>query len=146
MSKRLDVLLALKALVIAALPGVDVKGLDQSAALPANIPANGLVIVRSGDPGEPDIDLSPPAYNFSHRIPLEMAAYQSGAATSEQALDAMMAAIGAAIAADRTLGGRCHWLDAMAPGTDAIVATGARSPLGADLMLVADYTSDSPLL
>lgn len=145
MSKRLDVLTAVKALIAAALPGVDVKGLDNRADKPDRIPPNGLGIVRAGDPGEPDVDLCPPTYHFRHQIPVELAAYQSTAQTNAQVIDTMMGHIGTAIAADRTLGGLCDYLEALAPGTDDVGANGAATAAGADLVLVAHYSTTDPL-
>ena len=145
MSRRLDVLKALADLVRVALPGAKVVGLDDDAAAPQSIPASGMVIVRSGDPGDPDVDLSPLAYNWTHRIPLEVSSYASANVSSEEALDEMLTAIDAAIAADRTLGGLCDWVEPQAPLTEDIYTDGTEPPRGADLAVVATYTTATPL-
>ena len=145
MSKRLDVLKAVKALVQTALPGATVRGLDASDAAPERVDAGGMVIIRSGDPGEPAIDLCPPVYNYEHAIPLEITAYESGTATEAEALDNMMGAIGAAVKADRTLGGRCDYLDATAPLTDELVTDGAATAGTAALNIIAIYATSDPL-
>ena len=145
MSKRLDVLKAVKALVQAALPSAQVIGLDGEEAAPDRIPPTGRVIVRSGDPGGPEVDLSPLTYNYSHPIPVEIAAYESGSLASEEVLDDMMGRIGAGLAADRTLGGLCDWIEADAPLTDDIYASGARPPRSADLVITAAYSTPDPL-
>lgn len=144
-SKRLSVVAGAKALVAAALPGADVKGLDNEAAAPSRIPANGLAIVREGNPGEPDVDLSPLTYHWEHRIPVELAAYSSGTKTPAEALDDMLKALGAAVAADRTLGGLCDWLDVLEPEIDDIAETGTRRAKGAELVLIASYSTTTPL-
>jgi hypothetical protein len=54
-------------------------------------------------------------------------------------------ALGEAVMADRTLGGLCMWLDAIAPETDDIYTDGARPPRGADLIIVAMYATANPL-
>jgi hypothetical protein len=144
-STRLQVLKAVKALVAAALPDADVVGLDAAAAKPDRIGPGGSVVVRAGDPGDPEVDLSPLTYNYEHEIPLEIGAYESGSATSEEVLDAMMRAIGAAIEADRTLGGLCTWLEATAPETDDFDAPGAVAGRWAEPKLVASYATRSPL-
>ncbi|MGI4880457.1 MAG: hypothetical protein ACRYG4_23570 [Janthinobacterium lividum] len=146
MSRRLDVLKALKAMVQTALPGATVKGLDADAAKPDRIPAaGGLVIIRSGDPGPATSDLSPRAYNYEHAIPLEISAYQSSSRTTSEVVDDMLTQIGAAIAADRTLGGLCFWLDAEAPAIDDVTADGAPAGAGADLVITATYVTSNPL-
>lgn len=145
MSRRLEVLEAVKAMAEAALPGADVKGLDAEDAKPTRIGAGGLVVVRSGDPGEPEVDLSPLRYNWEHEIAIEVGAYESGAATSEQVLDAMLSALGAAVEADRTLGGLVEWLEAKAPDTEDFETVGAVAGRWADLKLVAHYVTTDPL-
>ncbi len=146
MSKRLDVLLAVKQLIEIALPGAKVLGLDGKEAPPATVPATGMVVVRTGDPGEAQVDLSPPSYNYEHRIPLEVSTFSSAGLSSEEALDIMLVAIGEGVAADRTLGGLCEWLDTSSAGTDDIYAEGGSAPpRGADIMIIASYSTPNPL-
>lgn len=147
MSTRLDVLLAVKRLVEGALPGARVLGLDGDEAAPAIIPATGMVVVRSGDPGEPvEITLSPATYWYDHAIPLEVSAFASGPLTSEQALDVMLVAIGKAVAADRTLAGLCNWIDVSSAGTEDIYdERSGRPPRGAPIMIMASYSTTNPL-
>jgi hypothetical protein len=145
MSKRLQVLEAVKALVQTALPGAAVKGMTGDEAKPDTVGPLGMVIVRSGDPGQPQIDLSPPTYNYDHDIPMEVAAYKSSTLTSQQVLDAMMMRIGEAVEADRTLGGLVDWLDVDAPTDGEIDARGA-TPVGwADFTITATYSTTNPL-
>jgi hypothetical protein len=142
MSKREQVIEAVVALVSAALPAAKV---ERNAAKPECIPPGGLVIVRDGDPGEPEVLLSPLTYLYTHRVPLEIAVRESGAQAREQVLDAMLAAIGAAVAADRTLGGLCEFVEAEAPATADIEASGAQPVRWADAALIASYGTPDPL-
>lgn len=133
---------AVKALLAGALPLAEVKrNLDK----PERIPASGLVIIRDGDPGEPEVLLSPLSYTYSHRIVLELAAYASDPLTREQALDAMLSSIGAAVVANRTLGGMCIFLDTEAPSSDNLETLGAASARWAEAAIVATYTTSNPL-
>jgi len=145
MSKRVDVLAAVKALIQDALPGATVKGMSAEEAKPETVGPLGMVIVRSGDPGQPEVDLSPPTYWWEHNIPVEVAAYQSSWQTSQQVLDDMLTAIGAALIADRTLGGLCLWLDAEAPTDGETEIRGAAAIGWADFAIVATYSTNSPL-
>lgn len=145
MSKKLQILKALKLVIEVAVPKAEVVGLDGDEAAPARVPANGRIIIRTGDPGEPEIDLSPLAYNWSHRIPIEFVAVETATLTSEEALDDMLVRFGAAIAADRHLGGLCDWLGIAAPGSEDIYTDGAEPPRGAELVLTANYVTDSEL-
>ena len=40
--------------------------------LPERIPATGLIILRDGKPGEPEVTLSPLSYFYEHRAELEV--------------------------------------------------------------------------
>ena len=141
-SRREQVIDALVALIDAALPAAKV---ERNAAKPERIPPGGLVIVRDGDPGEPEILLSPLTYLYAHRIPIEAAAREGAAQPREPALDAMLAAIGAAVAANRTLGGLCDFLEVEAPATADIDAAGAQTARWADAAIVASYGTPDPL-
>jgi hypothetical protein len=141
-SKREQVLDAVKALVAAALPDADVK---RNLAKADRIPPGGLVIVRDGDPGEPEVVLSPLLYIYTHRIPIEVAAYETSSRTRELVLDEMLGAIGAAVAGNRTLGGLCDFVEAQAPATDDVETAGARAGRWADAAIVATYGTPDPL-
>ena len=41
-------------------------------SLPERVPPAGLIILRDGTPGEPDVTLSPLTYHFQHRAELEV--------------------------------------------------------------------------
>jgi len=141
-SKREQVLEAITALVASALPSAEVKrNLDK----PERIPPGGLVIVRDGDAGEPEILLSPLTYIYEHRVPIEIAAFASASLTREQALDQMLAALGEAVAADRTLGGLCEFLETEAPTSDDLETAGAISGRWADAAIIASYVTANPL-
>jgi len=141
-SKREQVLDAVKALVAAALPNADVK---RNLAKADRIPPGGLVIVRDGEPGEPEVMLSPLTYIYTHRIPIEVAAYETSTKPREQVIDEMLGAIGTAVAADRTLGGLCDFIEAEAPVTDDVETAGARAGRWADAAIVAVYGTTDPL-
>lgn len=142
MTKSLQVLLAAKALVAAALPLANVRGFDGDAEKPERIGAGGCVVGTRSDPGDPEVDLSPLTYNYRHRIELEIAA-EGGAGGAP--LDAMLLALGAAIQADRFLGGLCQWLDVeaaemMDAGDDAVPSIN-----WALVPLIAEYSTENPL-
>ena len=137
-----QVIVALAALVEAALPLADVA---RNRAKPQSVDGNGTVIVRDGDPGDPEIDLSPLAYNYSHRIPLDLAIYGTADETAEARLDTLKTALAGAVMADRTLGGRCQFLDLQPGETGDLDAPGAVTGRWAEVVVVADYVTASPL-
>jgi len=141
-SHREEVLDAIKALIAGSLPNAEVKrNLDK----PERIPPGGLVIIRDGDPGEPEVLLSPLTYVYEHRIPIELAAFASASLTREQVLDQMLVAIGAAVEADRTLGGLCDFIETEAPTSDDLETAGAISGRWADAAIIASYATANPL-
>lgn len=142
MTKQLQVILAVKALVQAALPGAAVLGFDKDANVPTVIGPGGCVIGDPGDPGEPQVDLSPPAYNYAHEIYLDVAA-PKGAGGAE--LDAMLTPIGAAVAADRTLGGLCDYLDCSAATLGSREGQLAPGINWASVTIIAEYSCSNPL-
>lgn len=145
MSKRRDAAAAVKAMIAAAIPGQDVRGLANDAARPTAIPPNGLVIVRPGTMGEPDVDLNPLTYHYQHRIPVELAWMPQAGQDADAIVDAMLEAIGAAVAADRTLGGAVEFLDVTEPEVGDIAAAGTATAAGATFEVVAHYSTSSPL-
>ena len=66
--------------------------------LPERIPAAGLIILRDGQPGEPEVTLSPLRYHYQHRAELEVVVQAPNGRAST--FDTLIVAIGAAIEAD----------------------------------------------
>ncbi len=91
--------------------------------LPERIPATGLIILRDGQPGEPEVTLSPLRYHYQHRAELEVIV-QAGTGRAS-AFDDLIAAIGTALEADRTLGGLCDWVEPEAPASVDLPVEGA---------------------
>ena len=135
------VILALVALVEAALPTADVR---RNGDLPDKPGPGGLVIVRDGDRGEPEVSFSPLRYTWSHAIQLEIVGLAAGDGRFA-GLDDMLSALGLAIEQDRTLGGLCDWLEPGAPDTDDINPAGTQPLRWAALDVVAVYVSANAL-
>ena len=111
--------------------------------LPERIPPTGLIILRDGKPGEPEVTLSPLTYFYEHRAELEVV-IQAG--TGRDALfDALTASIGAVLASDRTLGGLCDWVEAEAPEPVDLPIEGAAALKAAVITIVLHYSTADPL-
>ena len=145
MSKRFDVATAILAGIRTALPDSDVVGLDGQAAIPQRPAPGGRVVLRTGDPGEPEVDLSPLTYHYEHPFGVELIAPPVGAETAAMVIDQMAGAIGAWVLANRTLGGLCDWLESTAAVTDDVF-TEAATPAGSGIFeIVASYSTTDPL-
>ena len=92
--------------------------------LPERVPTEGLLILRDGEPGEPEVTLSPLRYHYQHRAEIE--AVVQGA-DRDAAFDKLCASIGAALATDRTLGGLCDWVEDETPRPVDLPVEGAAS-------------------
>lgn len=110
--------------------------------LPERVPGAGLLILRDGEPGEPEITLSPLRYHYQHRAEVE--AVVQGA-DRDAAFDTLIVGIGAAIAADRTLGGLCDWVEAEAPHPVDLPVEGAAALKAAVIPVILHYTTTDPL-
>jgi hypothetical protein len=124
--------------VLSALPATTLRG----DVLPERVPAAGLLILRDGEPGEPEVTLSPLRYHYEHRAEIE--AVVQGA-ERDTAFDALCASIGTALAANRTLGGLCDWVEPEAPASVDLPIEGAAALKAAVIIVVLHYTTADPL-
>jgi hypothetical protein len=123
---------------LSALPATALRG----DVLPERVPTAGLLILRDGEPGEPDVTLSPLRYHYQHRAEIE--AVVQGAAR-DAGFDSLCASIGAAIASDRTLGGLCDWVEAEAPRPFDLAVEGTASLKAAVIPVILHYSTADPL-
>jgi len=138
MTARETILTALADL-LSTVPHVPVL---RGEVLPERVPAVGLMILRDGEPGEPGVTLSPLRYHFQHRAEIEAVVQGPDRDTTFAAL---CANVGAVIAGDRTLGGRCDWVEAEAPRPVDLPVEGAASLKAAVIPVILHYTTTDPL-
>ena len=139
MSKREDVLAAL----FIQLAGVGGATVARNMSLPTRIPAAGLVILRDGTPGEPEVSLSPLTYHYEHEATVEVIV--QGQATQDSVFDAICVAIGLRLASNRTLGGLCDWLEGAAPDPTEIITEGGEPMKGAAVTVTLTYSTTNPI-
>ena len=123
---------------LSALPATALRG----EVLPERVPAEGLLILRDGEPGEPEVTLSPLRYHYQHRAEIEAVVQGPG---RDATFDTLCGSIGAALAADRTLGGLCDWVEAEAPRPVDLPIDGAASLKAAVIPVVLHYSLSDPL-
>ncbi len=111
--------------------------------LPERIPTTGLIILRDGQPGEPEVTLSPLRYHYQHRADLEVVVQAPN--DRANAFDILIAAIGTTLEADRTLGGLCDWVEPEAPASVDLPIEGAAALKAAVITVVLHYTTTGPL-
>jgi len=127
--------------VLQTVPATVLRG----EVLPERVPAGGLVILRDGEPGEPEVTLSPLQYHYEHRAELEVVVQGKTSADRDAAFDALIAGIGAALAADRTLGGLCDWVEAEAPRPVDLPVEGGQALKAAIIPVTLHYSTADAL-
>ncbi len=141
-TKREQALAALYARLATIGGGVMVK---RNEVVDQAIPAAGLVVVRDGDPGEPEVYLSPLTYAWRHRADVEAFVQKAPPGTAASALDALLASIASALYADRTLGGAVDHLECEAPQIVDEEVEGAAAVRAARIPVILHYDSTDPL-
>jgi hypothetical protein len=141
-SKAEQALDALKAL----LETVPDAAVQRNDVLPEKVPGGGLIIVRDGDPGEPDQALGGfgNAY-YQHAVEVEVYVEEGDAAARDVAFDALLQQIGVALETDPTLGGLAFGLTYGRPEPSIEPIAGAPAIKSATLSVTIDYETDAPL-
>ena len=138
-TRRETVLKALHEALLEMPGGVTVM---RNAVLPERIPDAGLLILRDGTPGTPEVTLSPLRWHWQHRAELEV--FLRGSDLDDR-FDALTAGIGTVLASDRTLGGICGWIEAEAPDPADLPVEGASTIRAAVLGITLNYTTADAL-
>ena len=123
---------------LSALPATVLRG----DALPERVPAAGLLILRDGEPGEPEVTLSPLRYHYQHRAEIEAVVQGTD---RDAAFNALCVSVGAVLGNDRTLGGLCDWVEAAAPEPVDLAFEGAASLKAAVVPIILHYSMADPL-
>jgi hypothetical protein len=141
-SKAEQVLDALKAL----LQTVPDASTERNSALPEKVPDGGLIIVRDGDPGEPEQALGGfrNAY-YQHAVEVEVYVEEGDAAARDAAFDALLQQVGTTLESDPTLGGLVFGLTYGRPEPAIEAIAGAPAIKTATLTVTVDYAADAPL-
>jgi hypothetical protein len=141
-SKAEQVLGALKGL-LETLPDAVV---ERNSVLPEKIPDGGLIILRDGDPGEPEQALGGfgNAY-YQHAVEVEVYVEEGDAAARDATFDALLQEIGTALEADPTLGDLVFGLTYGRPETSIEAIAGAPAIKSATLIVSVDYETSASL-
>lgn len=111
--------------------------------LPTEVSRDGLVILRDGDPGEPEHTFSPQRWYYEHRAVVEI--FVPGTADRDTLFDELRMEIGAVITTNRTLGGVCDWIEAEAPEPTDLPFDGADTIKAASIPVIVHFWTADPL-
>jgi hypothetical protein len=141
-SKAEQVLEAINAL-LDAVPGATA---ERNSALPEKVPAGGLIILRDGDPGEPEQALGGfGSVYYQHAAEVEVYVEEGDAAARDAAFDALLQQIGAALESALTLGGLAFGLTYGRPEPAIEAVAGAPAIKSGTLTVTVDYEAAAPL-
>lgn len=117
---------------------------ERDAPWPKRPLAEGQVIYREGEQGDPLESFSPHSFTFQHELEAEVFGPE-GSAERHELLDAMLVDLDAALALDRSLGGLCAWLEVSSVVRDDIATENGQPRRAARLTVMAEYTTSSRL-
>jgi hypothetical protein len=119
---------------------------QRNSALPQKIPDGGLIILRDGDPGEPEQALGGfESTYYQHTVEIEVYVEEGDAVARDAAFDALLQQIGVALEADPTLSGLAFGLTYGRPETSVEAVSGAPAIKTATLTVTVEYETDAPL-
>jgi hypothetical protein len=130
----------------AALETVSGGVVQRNSVLSEKVPGGGLIILRDGDPGEPEQTLGGfGSTYYQHAVEIEVYVEEGDAAARDAAFDDLLQQIGVALAADPTLGDLAFGITYGRPEPAIEAVAGAPAIKSATLTVTVDYESDAPL-
>ena len=135
---------ALKAL-LSVLAGISGPTVKRNMLEEQDLPDGGLIVLLDGDPGDPDVTLSPPSYYFQHRAEVVVHVGGGDAAARDAALDALLQQIAAAVSADDTLGGAVEMATLEPAEFLGEPVEGGAAVKSAEFGVVLEYEATTPL-
>ena len=140
-SKAEQVLEAMKALLQTVPAAV-----ERNSVLPEKIPDGGLIILRDGDPGEPEQTLGGfGSTYYQHAVEIEVYVEDGDAAVRDAAFDALLQQIDIALEADPTLSGLAFGLIYGRPEISIEAVAGAPAIKSGTLNVTVEYETETPL-
>lgn len=142
MSKREQILQALFE-KLQTLENIPAK---RNETLPQVIPEAGIVMLRDGKPGEPEIILSPPICIFKHEAEVEVIVQAVKPEDRDKKLDDILEQIGVLLSSDVTLRGLTDYVYPKPPEIIDEYIEGAPTMKAAVIPVVLEYSTTNALL
>lgn len=119
---------------------------ERNASVPEKIPAEGLVVLRDGNPGLPDEALGgfDNAY-YEHEVEIEIYVADGAQNTRDALFDDIVTAIGGALESDLDLGGLIFGMSYARPDVAVEIVPGSHAIKSGVLTLTLDYETPTPL-
>ena len=132
---------ALQGLFLCLKDNISEVNILRNESLPTKVPPEGLIIVRDGDPGEPEITLSPTRYHYQHRAEVEVLVQHGNQQKRDQALDSLLQTIEKILAFNLTLDGVIDYLHIFTPEFLSETTEGAPPIKAAMVSVTLEYST-----
>ncbi len=119
---------------------------EPNTAVPEMIPAGGLIVLRDGDPGEPEQVLGGVgSVYYAHAVEIEVYVESADTARRDAAFDVLVQKIGAVLDGDATLGGLAFGMTTARPEIDTEAVIGAPAIKTGTIEVIVEYETETPL-
>jgi hypothetical protein len=143
MASKTELILATLKSRLETIPAAHV---ERNSAVPEKIPTGGLIVLRDGDPGEPETTLGGfGGVYYSHGIEIELYIEDGDATARDAAFDALVQAIDTALETDPTLGGLAFGMIYGRPEINTEAAAGAPAIKSGTIIITVEYETTSLL-
>lgn len=138
----------IEAILEAVRDSLSARGLNvaRNIAVPVEVPAGGMVILRDGDPEEPERVLGGFESSYCrHNAEIEVLVQSGSDAARDSAFDTLVSSVQAAVYADKTFGGLAHGFESARPSVVTIPVEGGPAIKAGTIILSVEYTAANPL-
>ena len=119
---------------------------ERNTAVPEKIPPGGLIVLRDGDPGEPETALGGfGGIYYSHNIEVELYIENGDATNRDADFDNLVQSVGTVLENDPTLSGFVFGMSYGRPEIDTEAVTGAAAVKTGTIIVTVEYETTSPL-
>ena len=120
--------------------------MERNTAVPERIPKGGLIVLRDGDPGEPELTLGGVGnVYYTHAVEIEVYVETGDASARDAAFDVLIQGIGTVLDNDPSLGGLAFGMTYARPGIDTEAVIGAPAIKTGIVEVIVEYESPTPL-
>ena len=119
---------------------------ERNSVVPEKIPPGGLIILRDGDPGEPETTLGGFGnVYYSHNIEIELYIEEGDVTVRDTTFDTLVQSIGTVLRTNPTLDGLVFGMSYARPETDTEAVTGAPAIKTGTIIVTVEYETISLL-
>ena len=112
---------------------------------PQQVLTGGMIVLRDGASGEPEMLLSPLTYIYEHLAAVEVLVQHPDPTARDAQLDVLLVALSTVITANRTLDGLAEWIEARSPEFQEEPVEGAASIRAATVQVMLRFATNDPL-